>query len=178
MKHLWKYWLEEPIFLDDGVMNILKRKEALSIFCREGLIPLLHKKGYQLKFNDGVLYTTFVKVVFTLFCKKKVIGYPVEDDYAEEQYNEYVFHLDSLEWESFWEKWGGFQDFQENAFAHSLQSTLPELLWTWIDLDASSTAVKLRRELEQEEEYEEGPKGKDDPYLAETSKRDYQDRHW
>jgi hypothetical protein len=178
MKHLWSYWLNEPIYLDNGVTNIVKRKDAVYLFCKEGLIPFIEQKGYRFYMDDTNLYYAMLRVLFALFRKKKVMGHKVEDDYADEQYDFFCYHFDSLEWEHFWDKWGGFQDFQEDAFGHSLRYTLSELLWSWIDLGSSPKAIRLRRELEQEEEYEEITKGKEDPYLVETSKRDYQDRHW
>jgi hypothetical protein len=33
-------------------------------------------------------------------------------------------------------------------------------------------------DIEKDEYLEDGAKGKEDPYLQETSRRDYQDRHW
>ncbi len=177
MRHLFKYWIEEPIFVDKGVINIWKRKDALYSFCEEGIIPLIEKSGYRFKFNKAHLYKCIVNVVFTYFQGKSVAPYPVEDPYVVEQYDLYSYSLDSFVWENFWERWGTMQDFQEDGFAYKLRSVLPELLWSWIDLEISPKSIALHNELEEFEESEEGFKGKDDPYLQETSKRDYQDRH-
>jgi hypothetical protein len=59
-----------------------------------------------------------------------------------------------------------------------LRSLLFEFLWSWLDFETSPAIQDLLQELEDTEYFDEGSKGKDDPYLQESSKRDYHDRHW
>lgn len=172
------YWLNEPIYTDSGVTSIEKRKHAIHSFCTRGLIPLLESHGYKFRFSDGDLYKNVIALLFNLFEGQKVKPYGIEINNQEEQYDTFCYSLDTDTWDHFWKTWGTIQDFEEDRYAHRLVYELPGFVWSWLDFEHSPTVVKLYAELEDVETMEEGSKGRDDPYLQETSKRDYQDRHW
>jgi hypothetical protein len=178
MNSSWNYWINEPVFLDDGVYNILKRKQAIYIFVHEGLVPMVESKGYKFYMNDALLTKTILQMVFALRENKKIQPLPCEFQIPQEFYDHFEHQFDSSVWLSFWNEWGNLQDFKEGGCGESLRYQLPVFVWSWIDFHNSDTIYKLAKELEEEEYQEEGSKGKDDPYLQETSKRDYMDRHW
>jgi hypothetical protein len=173
----WAYWINQPIFIDRGV-QYAKRKHILYRFCKEGLIPLIESAGYKLEYTDSKFYHAFLSMLFLLSKGHTLRPVTVEIPYQEEQYAEFHYRLDSEVWESFWKRWGCIQDFDEDNYAHRLQYELAEFIWSWIDFDTSPRIEALYVELQQDDFQEEMSKGKDDPYLQETSKRDYQDRHW
>lgn len=178
MDYMWNYWINEPIYLDDGVTNILKRKHAIYVFCDEGIFPLLESFGFRMIYDRKEMTRILLRLLYTISIGKGVKPARLYERPKEELYEYYCHCLDTREWEEFWYKWGSLQDFQSGRFGYCLRATLSEFIWTWIDIEYSPRFEKLLKELEEEEYYEEGAKGKDDPYLQETSKRDYSDRHW
>jgi hypothetical protein len=174
----WGYWLNESIFTDEGVVNLLKRKHALYLFCYEGLIPFVESAGYKFRFAEGELYRVLLRLLYTMYQRKQVVPILNDCQYYQDQYDYFSYKLDTEMWQTFWKQWGSFQDFAVDGYAHKLHYDIAEFVWSWIDTESSPTALALYRELEEIDYYDEAAKGKDDPYLQETSKRDYQDRHW
>lgn len=174
----WGFWINEPIFTDEGVYTILKRKQAIHLFCYEGLIPFVEAAGYKFYLNDKELFIAMLRLLYKLQQGAKVQPLLVDIPYFEEQYGYFHHKLDTEAWTHFWNKWGSLQDFEKDRYAYCMQYELAEFVWSWIDFDRSPSAQRLHEELEYDEYQEEVAKGKDDPYLQETSKRDYQDRHW
>ena len=174
----WEYWINEPIYVDKGITNILKRKQAIYLFCKDGLIPFVKQEGFSLVYDTKELTVILLRLLYGLYKGYDVKPNRTEKDVPKEFYDEYCYRLDSQEWELFWSKWGDLQDFEDGRFAYSLRFTLSEFVWTWIHLENSSTTRELMRRIEEESYGEDGFKGKEDPYLQETSRRDYSDRHW
>lgn len=174
----WDYWINEGVFLDKGVSNIVKRKQAISIFVREGLLPLLESKGYKLFLNEAQLTKTILQMLYFLRDGKEIKAQPLEECIPEEQYVYFDYVFDSSVWQRFWRYWSCLQDFDEGGCGESLQISLSSFVWSWIDFDRSDAVYKLQKELDDENYQDEGSKGKDDPYLQETSRRDYLDRHY
>lgn len=176
MEHRWYTWINEPIFLDET--TILPRKEAIAYFCKEGLFPFVKHQGYRFRLHDAGIIKYVLKVLFFISEKKKVYpsAHAKEIPHLEEQYFHYCSRLDTIAWMEFWETWKLFQDFQEGHYGYNFRFSIPEFIWSWIDLVDSETAIAVEQELD-EKEYEDS-KGKEDPYLQDTYKRDYQDRHW
>jgi hypothetical protein len=178
MTSLWNYWINEPIYLDEGVFNIVKRKHAIYTFCREGILPLVRSVGFRIIHDEKKLTSILLQMLFAMANGKDIKAIPYEEKPYEEVYEYFCFVLDSQVWETFWSKWGSLQDFQEGSFGYPLRSLLFEFLWSWLQFETSPAIQDLLQELEDTEYFDEGSKGKDDPYLQESSKRDYHDRHW
>lgn len=175
---MWDYWINEPVFLDEGVLNILKRKHAIYVFCTEGLLPFLERFGFAIVYDEKQLTAILLRMLYALSQRKQIKSVPFQDKPYEEVYAYYLHLIDSQEWERFWSTWGQMQDFLPDSFGYKLRAELPEFIWSWLDFDSSYAIQDLLRELEEADSSDEGTKGKDDPYLQETLKRDYQDRHW
>ena len=173
----WGYWLNEPIYTDTGVFSIEKRKHIIHSFCMKGLIPLIESQGYKFRLNNTQLYRTVLDLLFQLYEGHRVMPYIIDIDNFSEQYETYCYRIDTDAWDSFWKIWGTIQDFEENYYAHRLRYELHSYVWSWLDFERSPTVLDVYEELKEEEAMDES-KGKEDPYLQETSKRDYQDRHW
>ena len=177
MEH-WGYWLNESIFTDNGVYNIMKRKHAMYAFCKEGLIPFVEKKGYKFRFFDEKVVRVLLLLLYKLYQGHTVTPLATACDNHQEQYALFLERFETDEMDQFWSTWGSIQDFDKDGYAHRLQYELIGFIWSWIDFDTSPAILRLYAELDESEMNEEISKGKDDPYLQETSKRDYQDRHW
>jgi hypothetical protein len=175
---MWDYWINEPVFLDGGVMNILKRKQAISIFVKEGLVPFIEKAGYRFHYTDVELVHVMLCLLYRLYEGKNVIAHERVEKNMLEHLWLYEYRLDSTAWARFWKTWGSSQDFEEGRFGECLRYKLQTFVWSWIDMDRSPASIQLERELEDQENQEEFSKGKEDPYLQDHSRRDYQDRHW
>jgi hypothetical protein len=156
----------------------MKRKHALLAFCQEGLIPFVESAGYKFRFAEGQLYRVFLRMMYSLYEGHKIKPMINDCQYYEDQYDFYSYKLDTETWQKFWATWGTLEDFTEDNYANCLQFELAEFVWSWIDVDVSPSALQLYKEIEEIEYQEEVTKGKDDPYLQETARREYQDRHW
>ncbi len=174
----WLYWINEAIFIDKGVTNILKRKHAYYYLCKEGLIPFLKSHDYVFEGSSMELAAKLLRLMYHAMKGHRVEALTKDYDFKTEQFDLYCHTIDSLAWDHFWSTWEGFQDFEPGAFGYELQMRLPTFIWSWLDLDNSPTAYILHNELVELMQEEEATKGRDDPYLQETHTRDYQDRHW
>lgn len=178
MESRWRYWINEPVFTDSGTTHITKRKHAMYWFCKEGLIPFVERAGYKFRFSAVELTNVLLHLLFAISQGKRVVPSPFVVEFYEDQYDFYSYTMDTHCWEIFWTKFEGLQDFQEENYAFKVRYELREFVWTWLDIDNSQKAQSLYKQLYEQEEYEESSKGKDDIYLQENLKRDYQDRHW
>ena len=178
MASQWSYWINEPVFLDKGVSNIVKRKQAIYLFCCEGLIPFVEKHGFKLRYKTTQLTRIVLRLLFQMERGKKVKPLAYEDNLPMEMYQLYSDIFDFERWESFWSRWADYQDFEEGKPGFPLRSSLSEFVWSWVDFDFSPAIERLLQDLEDADSSDELSKGKEDPYLQDTSKRDYQDRHW
>jgi len=178
MESKWKYWVNERVFLDKGVSNIVKRKHALYFFCRDGLVPFLQSVGYTFGESDAKITRKLLLLLFHLQENSPIVPYEQPCEFYEEQYALYCHTIDSRDWELFWKRWEGLQDIDDPNIGYKYKAILPEFVWSWLDLENSKPAYELQRELLDIYYEEEASKGRDDPYLQETQSRDYQDRHW
>ena len=176
MEH-WGYWLNEPIFTEKGCAYA-KRKHILYSFCMDGLIPFVEAAGYKFAYPDAELYKIVLTSLYYMYQGKRVRANCVLLDAHEEQHARFHQTLDSDAWMKFWEAWGSIQDFDTEGYAHRMQYEFAEFVWSWLDFEHSRTVQQVYEELDDDDYQEEIQRGKEDPYLQETSKRDYQDRHW
>jgi hypothetical protein len=169
---LWFHWCNEQISKDGGVYSILSRKQAIWDFCFEGLQPFLRYHGYDIGMPDKDFHLAMLRLLFALYNGKRVVAKGSLYTDTEHHYT-YCHRIDTQAWQDFWKGWEELDDFQ--GYAYSVQYILPEILWTWIAVERSAPFEAIEKELD---DIEEEAKGKDDPYLQESSKRDYNDRHW
>jgi hypothetical protein len=177
MTSYWYTWIQEPIWLEDSPWS---RQEAIAFFCSNGLLPMIEKEGYRLCISEQELTRLVLKCLYAVYQGKRVVPKDLHKGTSHERdhYFHFMFKVDTQRWLQFWDTWGSLQDFQEQAYAYNVRFQLPELIWSWIDLEHSPAAIFLEEELQEEDWQAEVAKGKEDPYLQDTSRRDYQDRHW
>ena len=180
MEETWRYWINEPIYEYETGIQIGKRKHLLREFCLQGLLPLVKHAGYVFQCSDGKLVKQVLLLLFYKSRGKKVVPKPILSDspYEVEQYFHFHYNLDTRTWLDFWDTWGGIQDFQEGSFGYDLRFQMSEFVWSWLNLEMSPAAIDFEKEIEEDLYEEEMSKGKEDPYLQDTLRRDYQDRHW
>lgn len=175
----WDSWCFYPIYTTRSGICRLRRVEAMQWFCEEGLLPLLERAGYRLRFSSKELRDTLLRVVYTLDSGKGVNPLPTheEDPHANHHETEYRQQLDTQTWLAFWERWGEIEFLPPERLL-TFHLLLPGLVWSWVDLEQSPQAEIVEKEIEEQEYQDELSKGKEDPYLLDTSRREYQDRHW
>lgn len=173
----WGYWINEPIFIDKGA-SYAKRKHILYSFCVNGLIPFVEKAGYRFIYKDKELFKVVLTLLYYIHQGKSLKPNFIECDAYDEQHATFHHKLDTHDWMKFWDTWGHIQDFDTEGYAHQIQFGMAEFVWSWLDFENSKTIKKVYEDFYNEDYHEEGHRGKEDPYLQETSKRDYQDRHW
>lgn len=182
-RKLWDKWIRQPVYLDDGVYNIVPRYNMVKYFLQKALIPFVESKGYLFSKNFEGLYTSLLQYMFALYLDQKVRFKPAHEGVAQEHVDEFDYRFDSLEIEEFWEKWGSIEDFRMDGYASEIRYTLSSFIWVNLDLDRSPRVIQLSnllRELDEAEQTDYGkkdPKGKDDPYLQDAS-RFTEDRRW
>jgi hypothetical protein len=173
----WGYWINEPIFINKG-MGYAKRKHILYSFCIDGLIPFVESAGYKLRYSNTEMYKIVLTALYHMSNGRRVKPNRNECDSFDEQIAIFYQSLDTDAWTKFWTKWGTIQDFDTEGYAHSFQFDIANYIWSWLDFENSRTIQKVYEDIEKDEYLDDGSKGKEDPYLQETSRRDYQDRHW
>lgn len=179
MNRHWTLWCRVPIYTTQSGICQLRRSEAVTWLCSEGLLPLLQKAGYTLRLSQDQLQATLLRVLYTLDSGNHVVPLPTHEDhpYGVEHEQEYRQQLDTQAWIAFWETWGEIEFLAPDLLSR-FHLLLPTLLWSWVDLERSPQAEIVDQEIEEQEYQEELSKGKEDPYLLDTSRREYQDRHW
>ena len=180
MSTLWLSWIHEPIELSQASCFVRRRKDVIYSLCTDGILPMLTEAGYRLPFGATELTLRLLQSLFVLSKGNQIRAYPrpEEEMNQEEQYIEYCSRLDTQTWLEFWDVWGASKDFQEDQKTSRLRFLLPDLLWSWMDVERSPSAIALETLIEEWDAQDEAAKGKDDPYLAETARRDYLDKHW
>jgi hypothetical protein len=180
MESAWSYWINEPIYYSENSTTFAKRKHVYAELCTAGILPFVTGAGYRLRLSEKDLLKQLLRILFFISRGKKVVPKLLDENirYETEQYFHFQHRLDTISWLQFWEIWGGIQDFERGSFGHNFCFQLPEFLWSWVSLEHSPSAIEFEKQLEEDEYQDELARGKDDPYLQDTSRRDYQDRHW
>jgi hypothetical protein len=180
---LWTQWVRQPIYIGKS-LETAPRSVAIQNFVKQGLLPFVREKGYTIKGKADDIAIRLLQYMFALYLDEKVVFQNPWPDAFAEDIQEFDDQFDSMELERFWDTWGYLQDFQENAYAEKLRYTLPAFVWTQIDLENSSRVIQMEKifqeclEMETYEYLKQHPRAKEDPYLHDTSKVNYEDRHW
>lgn len=182
---LWDAWVRKPIFADEGVYNYAPRHIVMKEFIEHGVFPFMKSKGYRMRSNATNVTASFLRYLFELSLGSTIRMNDPHPNCLKDHREEFTHRLDSLEMEAIWDTWGSIEDFQEDHYAYKVQFVLPEFLWYWIDLENSPITIKIEAILDELDEIEatqvQRPKesrGKEDPYLHDTNKVTYEDRHW
>jgi hypothetical protein len=167
----WRDFLNTSIFLDRGVQNIAPRHRAISIFVNEGLLPFVQTKGYNWIYSAEKTILTLLHMLFEMYEGRKIRVQNLQTNYPSDYFDLFLQHFDTEEWELFWERWGLYEDFQEDRYAHEFRYLLQNYIWNSVNLENSAAIQDLFEELEERNETDrawrtsERSKGKDDPYL-------------
>jgi hypothetical protein len=180
---LWEKWVRTPIFADSGVYTIDSRYSVIKDFVEKGLIPFTKKKGYIFFDRPESVTLSLLRYLFALHIGQKVVFNEPHKNIPKDHRFEFEHRFDSMELEEFWEQWKEIEDFQEGRSGHVLLHTLPQFLWASLNIEDSPITIEIEKILDEVAEMEEiewrkESKGKDDPYLHDTSKVNYEDRHW
>jgi hypothetical protein len=176
-QELWEKWVRTPIFADAGVYTIASRYAVILDFVERGLVPFVKKKGYIFFDNPEELTLSLLRYMFALYTNQQIIFKNHHKNAIPDHVLEFDHRFDSMEMEEFWEQWKDIEDFQEDRYAAILQHTLPNFLWSSIDLNDSPITIKIEKILDEVEEMEayewkKDSKGREDPYLQESSRYD------
>lgn len=180
---LWDLWVRQSIYIGKS-LETAPRYLAIQYFVKQGLLPFVREKGYAIKGKAEDIAMRVLQYMFALYLDEKVVFQNPHPDAYMEDIQEFDDQFDSMELEHFWNTWGYLQDFQEDAYAEKFRYTLPAFVWTQIDLENSSRVIEMEKifqelmEIENYEYLKQNPRAKDDPYLHDTSKVNYEDRHW
>jgi hypothetical protein len=180
-QNLWETWVRTPIFADDGVYNIASRYSVILDFVKRGLVPFVKRKGYIFFDSPEKVTLSLLRYMFALYTGQKVIFKNPHKNIFPDHVYEFEHRFDSLEVEEFWAAWNTIEDFQPDRYAHVLQYTLPSFLWPSINIKDSPITLKIEKILDEVEdmeaqEWKKDSKGREDPYLHESSR--YEDKHW
>lgn len=179
----WEEFIRKPIFANNGVYAVARRFNVILDFVEEGLFPFVKSRGYVFAQNAKGVTLSLLRYMFALYEGNKVNFKNPHVKWMKDHFDEFEHRFDSLELETLWDRWGFIEDFQEQQFGEPLHYTLPSFLWASIELENSPIFIEIEKRLDDIDdlEYAQGKKvtkGKDDPYLRDTSKINYEDRHW
>lgn len=180
----WKQFLHESIYLDNGVVNIVPRHKAIEIFVKECLYPLVKERGYAWKHIEPKVISMMLHVMFMMWLGRKVDFPNLQRGYSIDHYETFIDSIETETWEKIWRQWGCLEDFSEDGYAYRFRYSLQNFLWNCLDLANSTMTQELQEEIDEREIFHDslrnGPdasKGKEDPYLHDTSNK-YEDRKW
>ena len=105
-RKLWDKWIRAPIYMDDGVYNIVPRYNMVKYFLQTGLIPFVTAKGYVFTKTFDGLYTSLLQYLFALYLNQNVRFKTFDKGVAQEHIDEFDYRFDTVEMDNFWEKWG------------------------------------------------------------------------
>lgn len=183
-QRLWETWTRKMIYADRGVYNIAPRYLVIRNFVQKGLIPFARRKGYVFQDDATRISNSLLRYLFALYVGDTVkFKNPHHKEY-EEHFDEFEHRFDFTEMEPFWEEWGCIEDFETGNFGEKAKYTLPYFVWASLNLQGSPAYKKLEAVFKEIEESEMTPaerreaKGKEDPYLQDSAKINYEDRHW
>lgn len=180
----WEKWVRTPIFATAGIYAVGPRYAVLHEFVQRGLFPFVTGKGYVFAKDVKGITMSLLRYLFALWQGKHVKFYDPHKGCQPEHGLEFEHRFDTLVLDEFWDQWGGIQDFESDSYGYPLRYTLPFFVWANLDLNRSSIYAEVETALHDLEEYEESiygkrnPRERDDPYLQDTSKVNYEDRHW
>lgn len=179
----WEEWVHKPIFASQSVSAVAPRHIVIRDFVERGLFPFVKAKGYVFAQDVKGVTLSLLRYLFALYEGDKVIFKNPHKDWMQDHFDEFEHRFDSLELEEFWERWGSIEDFQEQRYGETLRYTLPCFLWPSINLKRSPIFEEIENAIDEMEDWEQGQmkkesKGKEDAYLQDTSKVNYEDRHW
>lgn len=180
----WLPWLNTPIYADRGVYAIAPRHLVIRNFVQRGLIPFVRRKGYVFAGDVSQLSMSLLRYLFALSVGDTVKFKNPHQTVYPDHFDEFEHRFDSMELEPFWDQWGCIEDFEEGRFGERLKVTLPYFIWASLNLKASPAYQKLEALFKELDESEMTPaerkeaKLKEDPYLQDSSKLNYEDRHW
>ena len=180
---IWEKWTRQTIYADRGVYNIAPRHLVMKDFVLRGLIPFVRAKGYVFREKPALVYNSFLRLLFAYSLREKVIFKNNNKGYNREHFDEFEHRFDTMEMEPFWEQWGFIQDFEDGSYGEKVKYVLPYFIWASIQLENSSAYIQLENLFDELNEIEASQrlketKAKDDPYLQDSSKVSYDDRHW
>ena len=178
---MWETWVRETIFADDGVYNYSSRHAVMFDFIQKGVMPYVKRKGYVFKTDAKDITLSFLRYLFALHLGEKVIFLDPHKNEDKLHFEEFEHKFDTMEMEAFWERWGTIEDFHH--YAKKVIYLLPFFIWAQIHLQYSPAYTKLERLLDEVDDMEntkrtKESKGKEDPYLHDSSRPNYEDRHW
>jgi hypothetical protein len=183
-QRLWETWTRKTIYADRGVYNIAPRHLVIRNFVQNGLIPFVRRKGYFFQGNVSSITNSLLRYLFALYVGDTVKFKTPHCNVYEEHFEEFEHRFDFTEMEPFWEQWECIEDFETGNFGEKAKYTLTYFIWASLDLRGSPAYKKLEAIFKEIEESEMTPaerkeaKGKEDPYLHDSSKINYEDRHW
>jgi hypothetical protein len=182
-QRLWETWTRKVIYADRGVYNIAPRHLVIRNFVQKGLIPFVRSKGYIFSGDATRITNSLLRYLFALYIGDTVQFKNPHKNVYKDYFDEFEHKFDTLEMEPFWDKWDCIEDFQEGQFGEPFKYTFPYFVWASLDLQGSPAFKKLEALFQEIDEMEEAQqrkeaKGKDDPYLHDSSKVNYEDRHW
>ena len=181
-QNLWETWIRQNIYADDGVYNVAPRHEVMRHFIEKGVFPFVQKKGYRFRENPQKVTNSFLRYLFAVYLNEKIQFLNPHKDEDSSHFDEFDHVFDTMEMEPFWEKWGSIQDFAPDHYAEKVRSTIPYFIWASLNLTNSPAYIKLEKIMNEVDEFEitnrKESKAKEDPYLQESSKYNYEDRHY
>lgn len=160
-KFLFAEWQNEYI-------GNISRGKAISIFIRDGLLPLIYNNGYALTKNTIQMEDTIASMMFEYSLNKNVI-YRVSDiNISEDHIQDYDYYCNVITydmWDRFWKKWNSIYEDMFH-YEESFGAQLEAVIWECIDLKKSPKYLQYIEDSYESEDEQE--KKKEDPYLLDT----------
>ena len=154
------------------MLGDISRGKAISIFVREGLLPLIHANGYVLTKNTIQFEDTLASMMFEYSLNPNLIYHVSGVNLTDEMLPHYYHFCNTINyeiWDRFWKKWNSIYDdifYYDESFGAQIEC----MVWECVDLKKSSTYIQYLEDSYDSDEDKEFKK--EDPYILDT-RNDY-----
>lgn len=169
----FEQWLNGYIRVDECV--IVRRKEWITNFVKNGLYPWIKSKGYSWYVPESYIKNCIATGLYENKDKSYLTSnwnYSPYNTDASVHYKDHYYHIINLnEWDKFWKIWGNTTDLNEDSHrGQDRRFDIQEFVWGQLDL-ASSFQTNIIDELLEDlhdDDYDDRKSNRVDIYIQEA----------
>ena len=170
----FEQWLNAYVRIDECV--IVRRKEWITNFVKNGLYPWIKSKGYSWEFSESHIKNCIATGLYENKNKSYLTSnwhYSVSNtDTNIHHYKDHFYHVINLnEWDKFWKIWGNMSDLIEDSpRGQDRRFDIQEFVWEQLDLTNSFQTNIINELLEDlsDDDYDDKKFNRVDTYTQES----------
>ena len=169
----FEQWLNAYVRVDECV--IVRRKEWITNFVKNGLYPWIKSKGYNWHVPESYIKNCIATGLYENKNKSYLSSnwnYSAYNTDANTHYKDHFYHVLNLnEWDKFWKIWGNMSDLSEDSHrGQDRRFDIQEFVWGQLDLESSFQTNIINELLEDlpDDDYDDKKVNRVDIYIQEA----------